>query len=98
MSKSNRYPNNKNLQKASECLKFIKILTEFIDSDLTENQLIEIRSHLSNCLLCTKTYKEFRFLLHLCQTQLVEEPKTVSLQLWEVLEKRFQRKTYRHFK
>lgn len=93
MTKPN--PNNKNLQKGDECLKFIKVLTEFIDLDLTETQLIEIRSHLSNCLFCTKTYKDFRFLLHLCQTELVEEPKAVSLQLWEVLEKRFKKKNYR---
>lgn len=75
-----------------ECREFFDILTEFIDSELTENHLIRIRSHLSTCLQCTRVYQDVRILIRLCQTESMDEPLGVSSQLWRVLEKRFKTK------
>ena len=76
-------------QAEGECREFFNILTEFIDSELTENHLIRIRNHLSTCLQCTRVYQDVRILIRLCQTESIDEPLGVSSQLWRVLEKRF---------
>jgi hypothetical protein len=80
--------------KQSECREFFDILTEFIDSELTESHLIKIRNHLSTCLRCTRVYQDVRILIRLCQSEAIDEPVDVSSQLWRILEKRF--KTKRH--
>lgn len=82
----------KKIEEKSECLEFIKTLTEFIDLDLTENRLIKMRSHLSTCLRCTRIYKDLRILIQICQNESIEEPETCSWQLWQALGKRFRAK------
>ena len=79
-------------QAEGECREFFDILTEFIDSELTENHLMRIRNHLSTCLQCTRVYQDVRILIRLCQTESIDEPLGVSSQLWQVLEKRFKTK------
>lgn len=78
--------------KGDECREFFGIVSDFIDLELTENQLINLRSHLTTCVHCTRVYREFRMLIQLCQSELITEPLGVSSQLWLALEKRFKAK------
>ena len=78
--------------KGNECSEFFEIVSDFIDLELTENQLINLRSHLTTCVHCTKVYREFRMLIQLCQSESITEPFDVSSQLWQTLEKRFKAK------
>jgi len=78
--------------KGNECREFFQIISDFIDLELTENQLINLRSHLTTCVHCTQVYREFRMLIQLCQSESITEPVNVSSQLWQVLEKRFKAK------
>lgn len=80
--------------KVDECREFFEIVSDFIDLELTENQLINLRSHLTTCVHCTKVYREFRMLIQLCQSESITEPFDVSSQLWQVLEKRFKNKGF----
>jgi len=79
-------------QAEGECQEFFDILTEFVDSELTESHLISIRNHLSTCLRCTRVYQDVRILIRLCQTESIDEPVDVSSQLWRALGKRFKTK------
>ena len=76
----------------NECQEFVQILSDFIDLELTENHLIRLRSHLTTCVHCTQVYREFRTIVQLCRSELIDEPSDVSSQLWQTLEKRFKRK------
>lgn len=80
------------MKEQRKCQEFINVLTEFLDLDLTENRLIEIRQHLLTCRHCTKIYRDFRILIQLCRSESIEEPPSVSSQLWEALGNRFKRK------
>jgi hypothetical protein len=80
--------------KGDECREFFEIVSDFIDLELTENQLINLRNHLTTCVHCTKVYRDFRVLIQLCQSESITEPFDVSSQLWQALEKRFKAKGF----
>ena len=80
--------------KENECREFFEIVSDFIDLELTEYQLINLRSHLNTCVHCTRVYREFRMLIQLCQSESIAEPLSVSSQLWLALEKRFKAKGF----
>ncbi|MCX7785324.1 MAG: zf-HC2 domain-containing protein [candidate division WOR-3 bacterium] len=69
-----------------DCNKFFLLISDFIDEELEEEIVLEIRSHIKTCPTCQNLHESFLHIIRVFQCQCaLEVPPAAHEQLWQTL-------------
>lgn len=69
-----------------DCNKFFLLISDFIDEELEEEIVWEIRTHIKTCPTCQNIHESFLHIIRVCQCQCaLEVPPEVHEELWQTL-------------
>ena len=62
----------------SECEKYIEMISELVDGELTQQQEAELRTHIDMCADCARVYEAFSGISDAIADELVMPPETLA--------------------